>query len=256
MPLGVGAALLLGVVGAAVGSFLNVVIDRLPAGQSLVSPPSHCPLCQTRLRARDLAPVVSYLWLRGRCRYCGAPIPSRVLLVEVLAAASFVAIGLLRGASLESAHLFFYAGFLIVVIFIDLEHRLILNEVLVAAAPVALIVAGATAGGSGLVVALVAGAGGGGLFLAIYALARGAMGGGDVKLAAVIGLMTGLPGVVVALLGAILSGGATALVLLALRRKGRKDPIPFGPFLALGAALALLWGEELFQAYLKLLSWA
>ncbi len=241
--------------GMAVGSFLNVLIDRLPAHQSPVFPASHCPSCQRRLQAKDLIPVFSYIWLRGRCRYCQAPIPRRLLWVEVGTGALFAYLYWHYGLSPELAVTTFYFCLFIVIMVIDLEHRLILNRVVYPSAVIALaislflsqlevvpgIASAAAAGGIGL-----------GLFLAIAIVSRGGMGWGDVKMVALIGLVVGFPLVFVALFLAVVSGGLIAVVLMLARAKSRNQGIPFGPFLSLGTMATLLWGRPILDWYLGL----
>jgi leader peptidase (prepilin peptidase)/N-methyltransferase len=189
--------------GMVVGSFLNVCCDRLPAGKSLVYPPSHCSACQHRLSAKDLLPVFSYLWLRGRCRYCQASIPRRLLWVEIATAVLFGFAYWHYGLSIELAIALFYISLFMVILVIDFEHGLILNKVVYPALAVALLISiflprigivphigwAAIGGGIGLVV-----------FLLVAIVSRGGMGWGDVKLAALIGLVTGFPLTIVALL--------------------------------------------------------
>jgi leader peptidase (prepilin peptidase)/N-methyltransferase len=243
-------------VGLVIASFLNVCIDRLPAGQSLVSPPSHCPACNRRLAARDLIPVFSYLWLRGRCRYCGAPIPRRVLWVELGTALLFGLAAWHYGLSAELGVVLFYSCIFIVIIFIDWEHRLIPNRIVFPAIVAALVISAcfsiflpdvevvpfigraALGGGIGLV-----------LFALIVIVSRGGMGWGDVKLAALIGLVSGFPKVFIALLMGVIVGGVVAVILLALKLKRRKEGVPFGPFLALAAIATLLWGSDILGWY-------
>jgi len=248
-------------VGMTVASFLNVCIDRLPANQSLIFPASHCSSCQRRLAVKDLIPVFSYLWLRGRCRYCQAQIPKRILWVEL-------GTGLLFGylawhymvwqhaPGIELAVAAFYCCLFIVLMVIDLEQGLILNKIVYPAMGVALLLStffsiflshieivpfigrAAIGGGIGLVV-----------FFLIVIISRGGMGWGDVKLAALIGLVTGFPLVLVALLIGIILGGVVAVLLLALKIKKRKEAIPFGPFLSLAAIATLLWGNNIISWY-------
>jgi len=249
--------------GMVVASFLNVCCDRLPAGESIVYPPSHCPACQRRLRARDLIPVFSYLWLRGRCRYCRAPIPQRLLWVEIGTGALF---GYLywhymvwhQGSAIELAVAAFYCCLFIVLMVIDLEHRLILNKLVYPAMALALLLSilrlflppleivpgileAAIGGGIGLV-----------LFLLVVIVSRGGMGWGDVKLAALIGLVAGFPLIFVALLLAVIVGCLVAGFLLALKVKRRREAIPFAPFLSLAAIVTLLWGSNILSWYLGL----
>jgi leader peptidase (prepilin peptidase)/N-methyltransferase len=246
--------------GMGVGSFLNVCCDRLPAGESiLVYPPSHCAACQHRLSARDMIPVFSYLWLRGRCRYCQASIPRRLLWVEIGTAVLFGFAYWRYGLSIDLAIILFYCCLFIVLLVIDLEHGLILNKVVYPAMAVALLISiffslfflqseivpeikqAAIGGGIGLV-----------LFLLIVLISRGGIGWGDVKLAALIGLVTGLPLVFVALLMGIILGGVVAVILLTLKIKKRKEAIPFGPFLSLATIVTLLWGNNILNWYLGL----
>ena len=245
--------------GMAVGSFLNVLIDRLPAGQSLAFPASHCVSCQRRLSARDLIPVLSYLWLRGRCRYCQAPIPRRLLWVEIGTGALFAYLYWYYGFSIGLAIVTFYCCLFLVLMVIDLEHHILPNKLVYPGIIVALAISvafsvfpnsleivpeigSASAGGAiGL-----------GLFLLIIVVSRGGMGWGDVKMAALIGLVTGFPLVFVALFLAVVLGGLVAWILILVRVKSRKQSIPFGPFLSLGAMATLLWGTNILDWYLGL----
>jgi leader peptidase (prepilin peptidase)/N-methyltransferase len=234
--------------GTVVASFLNVCCDRLPVGESLVYPPSHCPACQRRLGAKDLIPVFSYLWLRGCCRYCQAPIPRRILGVEVGTGVLFGLAYWHYGLSLELLVTLVYSCIFIVLLVIDLEHQLILNKVVYPAAAVALvidflapkpgIISGAIGGGVGLV-----------LFLIPALVYPGGIGWGDVKMAALIGLVTGFPLTLVALLLAVILGGLVAGLLLALKIKKRKEAIPFAPFLSLATIVTLLWGSDILNWY-------
>ena len=250
----VGFALL----GLAVGSFLNLCIDRLPGGKSIVRPGSHCDSCNQSLKAVDLVPVFSYIWLKGSCRYCGARIPLRSPIVEFATAAIFAFLAWHYGLSLELAFAVIYAGIFIVIFAIDLEQELILNIVVFPAMILAFAFSFFWGGfeelwpkiGPGFVLsALLGGAVGFVLMLLPYLLTRGrGMGYGDVKLAALIGLMSGFPLVLVALLVGIIAGGLVAVFLLLSRMvKSRKAAIPYGPFLAVGAMVALIWGDKIFQ---------
>ena len=237
--------------GTVVASFLNVCCDRLPVGESLVYPPSHCQACQRRLGAKDLIPVFSYLWLRGRCRYCQAPIPRRILGVEVGTGVLFGLAYWHYGLSLELLVTLVYSCIFIVLLVIDLEHQLILNKVVYPAAAVALvidflapkpgIISGAIGGGVGLV-----------LFLIPALVYPGGIGWGDVKMAALIGLVTGFPLTLVALLLAVILGALVAGLLLALKIKKRKEAIPFAPFLSVATIITLLWGSNILTWYLGL----
>jgi leader peptidase (prepilin peptidase)/N-methyltransferase len=243
------------VAGLSVGSFLNLCIDRLPRRQSIVKPPSHCDGCGERLKARDLVPVFSYLWLRGRCRYCGDRIPVRGLLVEIATAAVFGFFAWHFGLGIQLGIALVYVSMFIVIFVVDLEHLIIPNRVVYPGMVVALMFSGLWAGfegfwpGVGIVNALLGGAVGLALMLAPFLLFRDGLGMGDVKLAALMGLACGFPLVLVALMLGILYGGLVAVMLLLFGVKGRKEAIPFGPFLAGGAVLTLLWGGGILEMY-------
>jgi len=237
--------------GMAVGSFLNVCIDRLPVDKSIVYPPSQCDGCQRRLSAKDLIPVFSYIALRGRCRYCGTPVPRRLLWVELATGLIFAFTFWHYGPTWDFAVTVFYASLFLVLLVIDLEHGLILNKITYPAMAVALIIdifwarAGVVNGliGGGIGFAF--------LLLPVLVYPRG-MGWGDVKMAALIGLVTGFPLVLVALLMGVIGGGLVAAMLLLLKIKKRKDAIPFGPFLSLATIATLYWGQDILDWYLGL----
>lgn len=241
--------LLYALLGLAVSSFLNVCIDRLPERGSIVSPPSHCPACGRRLAPFDLIPLLSYILLRGRCRYCGAPIPRRVLLVESTTGLLFALLWYRYGFSLWLLLGTLYACFSIVIFFIDLEHHLVLNRVMYPAIVVALLVIPFAPGHSAKEL-LLGGLIGFALLFLIASIYPAGMGMGDVKLATFIGLVVGFPSVFVALLFSFVAGGLVGGGLLLTGLKGRKDPIPFAPFLAAGGMVAMLYGKEIMDWYL------
>jgi len=253
-------AVLAAILGFTVGSFLNVCIDRLPRHESIVTGRSHCEKCGRQLVARDLIPVLSYIILRGRCRTCGTRIPRRIPAVEAATGLVFAGLVLAQGATRTTAVLAVYAAILIVVLVIDLEHGLILNAIVVPALVFALLVAVlASPGWLGdlfphRVLSAAAGAASGFVLLFLIALvARGGMGWGDVKFAAFMGAAAGFPLVFVALFCSVVIGGAAGVVLLATRKKGRKQAMPFGPFLALGTMATLLWGPAMLAWYVSLM---
>lgn len=254
------------ILGIAVGSFLNVCIDRLPRRQSLVTPPSHCDACGRRLALFDLIPIVSYLWLRGRCRYCGASIPRRTLAVELATGLLLALIVFIDGFSIQFLVLAFYACLFLVLAVIDLEHGLILNVITYPAIGISLVLSPFWSnlgfsreflGESTMLPVFLSSLSGGGIFAIFFfiiaLLYRGGIGWGDVKMAALVGLAVGFPSVVVAMMISFVSGGLTAGVLLLLRLRKRKDAMPYGPFLSMGAFVALLWGADLAAWYLSLL---
>ncbi len=230
------------------GSFLNVCIDRLPRGQSIIRPPSHCAACQQKLSVLDLVPLFSYLWLRGRCRYCGAHIPLRTPIIEAVTGLLFAFLYWKFGLGLELAISLIYACLLLVIFVIDLENQLVLDKVVYPGIALALAFS-LLWPGLGIVSSLQGGA----LGLAIMALPflvyRQGMGMGDVKLGAMVGLVGGYPLALVTLLLAMITGGLVATALLISKIKKRSDPIPFAPFLATSAMVALLWGQTIWQWY-------
>lgn len=241
--------LLVFLIGIAVGSFLNVCIDRIPAGESVVSPPSRCAACGRRLGAVELIPVLSYFYLRGRCRSCGMPFSGLYPLIELLTGLLFVFVRWRFGWSWAALAAGVIAAILIVITVTDLRHGIIPDKVLIAGLILGLPLTALQSWDSlkGGVFAFFAA----GLFmLALAVISRGGMGGGDVKLAALMGLYLGPWGVAGALFTAFLAGGATAALLLLTGRKERKDPIPFGPFLAAGGLAALFWGDVPVDWYL------
>ncbi len=241
-------AVLVVLLGLAIGSFLNVCINRLPDGRSLLRPRSHCPACQTPLAARDLVPVLSYLLLRGRCRYCSAPIPLRVLLIEAGSGLLFLLLWVRYGVSPHFVFVALVACVFIVALVIDLEHRLIPNRLVYPAIGAALL-AIPFAVGPGPSQALWGGAVGLALLSLIVLVYPGGMGLGDVKLAALIGLVVGFPLVLLALFFSFVLGGAVGAAAVLARRIGMKDALPFAPFLAVGGMVALLYGEEILRWY-------
>jgi len=245
------AATFAGVLGAVVGSFLNVVAYRLPRHESLVSPASHCPKCGTPVKPYDNIPILSWLVLGGHCRSCSASISPRYPLVEALTAALCAGAVLAHHSAAEIALSVTLILLVVPAALIDLEHRIIPNRITALGAVLALVI-GLALDPSGEPERLIAGAAAGG-FLLLAALAYpGGMGMGDVKLAAVMGLFLGravAPAIMVALLAGVLVGG----VVIARKgaREGRKTAVPFGPFLALGALVAVFAGNALVEAYVN-----
>jgi leader peptidase (prepilin peptidase) / N-methyltransferase len=243
------AVVFIGLFGLVVGSFLNVVAWRLPRGESLAHPPSHCPSCGHAVRPRDNIPVLSWLLLRGRCRDCGNPISIRYPIVEATTALLWVASALIVGVDEDLPLALALVTLLVPIFLIDLDHRIIPNVLVVPAAILAIALV-AVRDPSDLPEHLIAGAGAF-TFLLLAALAYpGGMGMGDVKLAGVLGLFLGTE-VIPALLIAFLLGSIVGLVVIARKgaREGRKTAVPFGPFLAVGAVIALWVGADLIDFY-------
>ncbi len=241
-------SVLLFLLGLATGSFLNLCIDRLPKRESILSPPSHCDVCQHKLQLLDLVPLVSYLYLKGGCRYCGVKIHYRVPLVEAMTGLIFVLLWNHYGLSIELAIAMLFASLFIVILVIDLEHHLILNRVVYPAIVLAFLARILTPN-YGIISVVTGGMTGAGILLLVALIFPGGMGMGDVKLAALIGLLVGFPQVFIALLICFVSGGAAASGLLLARLKGRKDPIPLAPFLIAGLIVTVFYGEEIMRLY-------
>ena len=237
-----------GLIGALIGSFLNVVAHRLPNGESLVRPRSHCTGCGAPVRPHDNIPLFSWLLLRGRCRDCRAPISARYPLVELLTAAAFAAVVAVNGFDDDLLLELPFVAALIALAAIDYDHRLLPNKLVYPLAVWGLI-ATLLVDRADLVENVVAGASAFTfLLLAALAYPRG-MGMGDVKLAGTMGLFLGLS-IIPALLIAFLSGSVVGLAIIAREGPaGRKRDVPFGVFLALGGLVALLAGPELIDLY-------
>jgi leader peptidase (prepilin peptidase)/N-methyltransferase len=243
--------------GLVIGSFLNVCIHRLPASQSIARPRSRCPQCGHLIRAYDNIPVLSYVLLRGRCRDCGARISPRYPLVELLSGA-FAAMSVSRfGFGWTAVIMFTLIAAFLVITFIDIDHRIIPDMITLPGIPIGL----AASFGPGLVspVEALIGilAGGGSLFLVAWGYQlitkREGMGGGDIKLLAMIGAFIGWKGVLFTIFVASLTGTLAGMALIVRRQEGMKLAVPFGPFLAAGAIGYLFMGPEIMAWYIRMM---
>ena len=256
--------LLLALLGLALGSFFNVVIHRVPRKQSIVSPPSHCPKCRKRIRPWDNIPVLSYLLLRGRCRYCRNPISPRYLAVEALTAGLFLAVFARFGYDWATPAGIVFVSLLLVMAMIDLEHQIIPFSISIPG--LVLGVAASFLPPDRLVDTLIGAAVGAGFVLFAWLLWRfvlaglfrrfgidqkEGMGGGDLPLAAMIGAFLGWQSTIVALFAAVVSGVVVGLVLRWTGKSRAGQHVPFGPFLAFGALVGLFAGPQLFGWYLN-----
>jgi len=239
------------ILGLLVGSFLNVVIARVPEGRSVWAPRSACPRCGALIAWYDNIPLVSFLVLRARCRGCRAGIPWRYPIVEAATGGAFALAYVLLGPTPEFLVAVVLLAALIAITAIDLRHQIIPDVISLPGIVVGFVANSLLPGGVGWLDSLIGIAVGGGLFLVIILVSGGGMGGGDMKLGAMLGAFLGWKLGLLALLLGVLAGGAVAVVLLLLGRKGRKDAIPFGPYLALGGAVALLWGDRVLTWYLS-----
>lgn len=241
--------------GLLIGSFLNVIIYRIPRNESIIFPGSHCPSCGASLHFFDLIPVVSYIMLGGKCRYCKCHISPRYPVVELLTASLITFQAWRQGLSLSFFLFAALTAILVAVTVIDYDCQIIPDSlVLLIAILGALHLFFVLAPSYGSAVLLDRAAGfllGGGLFFLIAVVSRGGMGGGDIKLAAALGLWFGWKELLLLVFAAFIFGAVVSVFLLLTHIKGRKEGIPFGPFLALSAYLVSLYGSELMNWYLR-----
>lgn len=236
--------------GLILGSFYNVVALRVPAKESLLHPPSHCPNCNTRLKVRDLFPVLSYLLSRGKCRYCGTKVSPLYPLGEAATGLLFLWVYLQFGLTGKGVIGFVLVSLAIIVTVADLKYMLIPNKVLLFFLPLLLILVLLFPEGP-LWQQLLGAALGGGILLLLALF--GGMGVGDVKLFALLGWVIGFPNVVLAFLIACLLGSVVGGMLMLVGIIKRKQPIPFGPWLVVGALISYGYGSHIIGAYLSLI---
>ncbi len=250
--------------GLLIGSFLNVCIYRVPEGLSIVSPGSRCPACGTDIKFYDNIPVISYIVLMGRCRSCQAKVSARYPSIEFLNALLYAVV--LNRFGIDSPWVLlvylFFTSTLIVIFFIDLDHQIIPNSITYPGIPIAVLL-GSTIlpdpfmrsellGLNASVIGFVAGGG----FFYLVAVAgkmvfkKDAMGGGDIKMMAMVGGLLGWKGVILTTFGGSLLGSIIGVILIKLKGREWGSKIPFGPYLALGALISLLWGQEILVWYL------
>lgn len=266
-----------GLFGLCIGSFLNVVSWRVPLGKSIVSPPSACPGCGKKIEPGDNIPVLSYILLLGKCRNCRMPISVRYPVTELVTGVLFLLAALQTGYSLQFISYAVLISLMIVAVRTDTEQFIVLDEVSIGGTAAGLGLS-LLPGGTGIIGSLSAAAGG---FLFFFLIRMGAsiylkknnirtrapegfedeedefqggMGWGDVKLAACIGAFLGPAHTVMAFFAAFITGAITGVALMVFRKREKRIPIPFGPFMATGALLALFYGEALWKAYLSLIT--
>jgi leader peptidase (prepilin peptidase)/N-methyltransferase len=245
--------------GAAIGSFLNVCIWRLPLGKSIVYPPSSCPACGTRIRARDNIPLLSYLLLCGRCHACEAHVSLRYPAVELLTGVMSMLVLYHFGLSPNLGVYAVFTAALIVITFIDIDHQIIPDVISLPGIVlgIAFSALGYTMPEVSLMDSVIGALLGGGLLYLVAVgyhvwTGREGMGGGDIKLLAMIGAFLGWRGVLVTLILGSFSGAVIGIALILARGADSRLPIPFGPFLALGAVCALFFGDSLIRWYLQI----
>jgi leader peptidase (prepilin peptidase)/N-methyltransferase len=246
------------ILGLIVGSFLNVCIYRLPRGKSVVSPPSACPSCNVPIKPWDNIPLLSYIFLRGKCRKCGERISIRYPIVELLNGIFYLAVFKFFGFGWHLPFLFAFASAMIVITFIDLDFQIIPDAITLPGIVVGLVGASfilpdpfvvSTVGFKNSIAGLLLG---GGLFFLIAVLSRGGMGGGDIKMMAMVGSFMGWKAVLMTTFLGSLAGSIVGIFLMLFKGKGRKTKIPFGPFLALGVVITLFFGGSIMRWYLGL----
>lgn len=239
--------------GMCIGSFLNVCIYRLPAFKSIISPSSSCPTCGKTIKFYDNIPVLSYLILKGHCRYCKSPISLRYACVEIITGLLALCSFLKYGLSLQALIIFAFISALIVITYIDIDHKIIPNQITLPGIPIFLFAAlifpemHLTDSLLGIL------SGGGSLFLIAWIYKaitqKAGMGGGDIKLLAMIGAMIGWKGVLFTIYAASATGTAVGVLLMLVKGKSIKFAIPFGPFLSIGAITYIFLGELIIERY-------
>jgi leader peptidase (prepilin peptidase) / N-methyltransferase len=245
------------ILGAVIGSFLNVVIYRLPRNESLVFPPSHCPHCRHKLSVIDLIPVVSYILIGGKCRYCHQPISPLYPIVESLTAVLFVTTYLLsiQHGFVYLSYILFILCILIAIFFIDLLKGIIPLYLVIVGSMVTIAYLAYAFSLTAILTHVLSGLLAFGFFFFLFAITKGrGMGFGDVMLVFLLGLILGFPNIAIALYISFLSGAVFSLILIAIGSKRiRHDTIPFGPFLVLGTLVSLFWGNQIVEIVLQYL---
>ena len=243
--------------GLVIGSFLNVVIWRVPRGESIVRPPSHCPRCDAEITPYDNIPVLSWVLLRGRCRHCGAGISVRYPLVELACGVLWVAMALRFGATWALPAYLVLVSALLALSLIDLDTFLLPNAIVYPLGLALVVLFGAAAvldgAGGDYVRALLGGLAAFAFFLTVHLIAPRGMGFGDVKLSFSLGVALGWiswGSVFLGLFLGFLLGAVIGVILIATKVRSRRDHVPFGPFLAAGTVLAILFGAPLLDLYL------
>lgn len=240
--------------GLIVGSFSNVCIYRIPRNESVIYPASHCPKCRTKIKPVDNIPLLSYILLKGRCRNCGSKISIQYPVVEFLTGLIYLIIYLTYGLSIQSLVYIILSSALIIIAFIDLQEQIIPDVISLPGIVVGLILSFLVPYMSFINSALGALVGGGIILIIAWVgsiiFKKEAMGGGDVKLTAMIGAFLGWRYTIISLFLGFFLGALTGIVLIMTKIKKREDAIPFGPFIALGSIITLLWGEKILSWYL------
>lgn len=241
------------VFGLLIGSFLNVCIYRVPRKQSIVFLASHCTKCKTELKPLDLVPVFSYCFLKGKCKYCKVKIGSKYAIIELVNAVMYLFLFMKFGFSIEFLEFAILTSLLIVITSVDLESQIIPDEFIVFgfAVIIIFIVISVFRGNLELLNSGIGLLLGGGIFLLIAVLSNGAMGGGDIKLMALLGFWFGWQSILLIMFLSFVLGAIISVTLLLFKIKSRKDKIPFAPFIVLATILTLFFGNEIISFYIN-----
>ncbi len=248
--------ILIFILGLLIGSFLNVCIYRIPINQSITFPPSHCTSCKTKLKPVDLIPVLSYLIRRGKCRYCGENISLQYPFIEILNGLIYILIFMNFGYSLNFTIHCIFSSLLIIIGTIDHKHTIIPDELVIFGLITGFIYRFILPLFSGKEILWLDSALGfligGGFFLLIAIVSAGGMGGGDIKLMGMLGLFLGMKKIIMVAFLSFFVGALFTLPLLLSKKKGRKDMIPFGPFIAFSAFITMLYYYDILNLYLRI----
>jgi leader peptidase (prepilin peptidase)/N-methyltransferase len=243
------------ITGMLVGSFLNVCICRMPKGESVVFPPSHCPQCDYHIRWYDNIPLFSYLLLRAKCRGCGLHISLQYPLVELLNGLLTLALFLRVGPTFAFLVLFLFCSALVVITFIDLEHQIIPDEISLSGIVIGFVLSFFLQGHSWLNSLLGILLGGGSLLLVAYGYqwltGKEGMGGGDIKLLAMMGAFLGWKSIPFIIFASSLIGSVIGITIMLIQKKDSKLAIPFGPYLAFAAVVYIFYGRQIIHWYLN-----
>ncbi|MBA3035893.1 MAG: prepilin peptidase [Desulfobacterium sp.] len=246
------------IIGLCLGSFMNVCVYRLPLSKSIVTPRSMCPGCNNFIKFYDNIPVLSYIFLGGKCRNCNIPISFRYPMVEIISGLAALSCFIKFGLSIEWLVYFAFASSLIVITFIDIDHKIIPDVISLPGIPIGLLLASFVLPSMNFKESIIGILAGGGSLFAVawtYSLItkKEGMGGGDIKLLAMIGSLTGWKGVLFTIFIASATGTLAGIAVMLKTKKGVKLAVPFGPFLSIGAILYILFGTEIISWYFNML---
>jgi leader peptidase (prepilin peptidase)/N-methyltransferase len=242
------------ILGLIVGSFSNVCIYRIPRNESIIFPASHCPKCRSKIKPVDNIPLLSYILLKGRCRNCKSKISIQYPIVELLTGLIYLIIYLIYGLSIQSLIYIILSSALIIIAFVDLNEQIVPDVISLPGIVIGFIISFFVPYISFINSALGVFAGGGTILIIGLAgsviFKKEAMGGGDVKLAAMIGAFLGWRYIIISLFLGFFLGALAGIVLILSKIKSREDVVPFGPFIVLGSFITLLWGEQIISWYI------